>query len=345
MNLMEPMQAFLRDGILGFATAAWAFIRDSFSAGSMTGEWWMTIVGGTVVVNVDGQAATTIEHPGMLNVMVLAMIPFLLIFVAVQVIWSVFRSSTAGVLRALTVAVASVPAVYVVAGLMFVVLGAVDRMSLWILQAGEAGGEEAALGSILHLFGLTYDAANGQVLMDENYAQWQMATNTENPGMAIVPFLVGLIIVGVCLLLMLMMIFRLVAIVVLTAMMPAAVFSLSLEPAKAVFSRWLSVVFALILAKPAAALVVKIGMVAASIGTDWVQLAAGIVLIVMGAAMPLLMLTMVSFLTGGASDSMERSAVSSGNTMMRQSTNVVRGGARKAGQITRPARTAARLGR
>ncbi|MFC4372449.1 hypothetical protein ACFOZ2_16505, partial [Citricoccus nitrophenolicus] len=145
--------------------------------------------------------------------------------------------------------------------------------------------------------------------------------------------------------LMLMMIFRLAVIVLLTVMMPAAVFSLSLEPAKAVFTRWLSVVFALVLAKPAAALVVKIGMVAASIGTDWVQLAAGIVLIVMGAAMPVLMLTMVSFLTGGASDSMERSAVSSGNTMMRQSTNVVRGGARKAGQITRPARTAARLGR
>ncbi|MGM7670249.1 hypothetical protein [Microbacterium sp. A93] len=345
MNLLEPMQAFLRDGILAFATAAWAFIRDSFSAGSMTSEWWMTIVGGTVVVNVDGQAATTIEHPGMLNVMVLAMIPFLMIFVAVQVIWSLFRSSTAGVIRALTVAVVSVPAVYVVAGLMFVVLGAVDQMSLWILQVGETGGDEAALGAILHLFGLTYDPANGEVLMDENYAQWQMATNNENPGMAILPFIIGIIIVLVCLLLMLMMIFRLVVIVVLTAMMPAAVFSLSLEPAKAVFSRWLSVVFALILAKPAAALVVKIGMISASIGSDWVQLAAGLVLIVMGAAMPILMLTMVSFMTGGASDSMERAAASSGSNTARQTTNVVRGGARKAGQIARPVQSAARLGR
>lgn len=345
MNMLEPMQELLRDGILAFATAAWAFIRDSFSAGSMTEEWWMTIVGGTVVVNMDGQTATTIEHPGMLNVMVLAMIPFLLIFVAVQVILSIFRASTAGVIRALTVAVVSVPVVYVLAGLMFVILGAVDQMTLWILQAGESGGDEAALGSILHLFGLTYDAASGEVLLDENYAQWQMATNGENPGMVIMPFIIGLVIVGVCLLLMLMMIFRLVAIVVLTAMMPAAVFSLSLEPAKAVFSRWLSVVFALILAKPAAALVVKIGMVAASIGTDWVQLAAGIVLILVGAAMPLLMLTMVSFMTGGASDAMERSAVSSGSNAIRQSTNAVRGGARKAAQAGRPVSALARGGR
>ncbi|WMY80042.1 hypothetical protein [Citricoccus sp. I39-566] len=342
MNLLEPMQAFLRDGILGFATAAWAFIRDSFAAGSMTPEWWMSIVGGTVVVRMDGQAATTIDHPGMLNVMVLALIPFLLIFVAVQVIWSLFRGSTAGVIRALTVAVASVPAVYVVAGLMFVVLGAVDQMSLWILQAGERGGQEAALGSILHLFGLTYDPNTGQVLMDENYAQWQMATNTENPGMAIVPFAVALCIAGACFLLMLMMVFRLAVIVLLTVMMPAAVFSLSLEPAKAVFSRWLSVVLALILAKPAAALVVKVGMVLASIGTDWIQLVTGVGLVVLGAAMPVLTITMISFLTGGASESMERSAVASGSHAMRQSTALARGGARKAGRLSRPVQSLAR---
>ena len=56
----------------------------------------------------------------------------------------------------------------------------------------------------------------------------------------------------------------------------------------------------------------------------------------------MLMLTMVSFMTGGASESMERAAASSGSNTARQTTNVVRGGARKAGQIARPA---ARLGR
>lgn len=323
----------LEDGILGFAHACWALIRDSFSAGAMTPEWWVTVVGGQVVTRVDGSVASTVDHPGMLNVVVIAMLPLLLIFVTIQVILSVVRGSTSGLIRALGMAMFAVPSVYVLTGIIWVVLGAVDQLSMWILTIGTDGGEADALGALLGLFGFAYDAETNDVLMDENYEQWAWALQSGDPGRFIMPFVVALLVWVACLLLMLMMMFRLVAVIVLTVFGPVAVFSVALEPAKAIGSRWLSALIALIVAKPVAAVIVKIGMVAASIGSSWIQLAAGLILVILAAVMPLAMLTMVSFITGGASDAMERSAVAGGARIASAGRRGVAGSARQAGRL------------
>ena len=325
----------LHEGILGFAQSSWALIRDSFSAGSMTSEWWITVVGGQVVTRVDGSVVSTVDHPGMLNVVVIAMIPLLMIFVVLQVVLSVFRGSTAGMVRALVVSVVAVPAIYVVTGIIWVVLAAVDRLTMWILSIGANNGEADALGALLNLFGLAYDPATGDVLVDENYEQWAMAAEGGDPGKFIMPFLVALIIFLVCLVLLLMMMFRLVAVVVLTVFGPLAIFSLALEPARAVGSRWVSILIGLIVAKPVAAVIVKIGMIAASVGSSWVQLAAGIILILLAAAMPLALLSMVSFVTGGATDNIERQAVMGGQRVLNSSRSTVRGTTRVAGRAGR----------
>lgn len=333
----------LQDGILGFAHACWALIRDSFSAGAMSPEWWVTIVGGQVVTRVDGSVASTIDHPGMLNVVVIALLPLLLIFVTVQVVLSVFRGSTAGLVRALGMAVFAVPTVYVLTGIIWVVLGAVDQLSMWILSIGTDGGQADALGALLGLFGFAYDPNTNEVLMDENYEQWAWAMETGDPGRFIMPFVIALVIWGACLILVLMMMFRLVAVIVLTVFGPVAVFSLALEPAKAIGSRWLSMLVALIVAKPVAAVIVKIGMVAASIGSSWVQLAAGLILVGLAAIMPIAMLSMVSFMTGGASEAMERSAVAGGGRVFTAGQRGASGAARRAGRMgTSVARSAGR---
>src|SRR5690625_7814229 len=73
LDMMEPFHNFLVDGIDAFAEATWAFIKGAFSAGAMTEEWWATVVGGEITINI-GDESTTTDHPGMLNVVALAMI-------------------------------------------------------------------------------------------------------------------------------------------------------------------------------------------------------------------------------------------------------------------------------
>lgn len=335
------LHQFMNDGILGLALAAWEFLQNSFEAGAVTAEWWAVLVGGTIIVDVDG-AQTVIDHPGMLNVMVVAMIPPLIVFVAVQVIWSLFRSSVEGVVRAFIVALVSVPSVYVTTGIGWMLLIATDQMAQWILEIG-GEDETSAAGGILALFGLYYDPSSGEIIMDENFMLWEMAVNRNEPGQIIVPLGAMIIIFALGLILQMMMIFRLVAILILLTFGPVAIYSLALEPAKAVATRWVSVIVALMLAKPVAAVIVKFGLVVSAISNNWIQLVAGMVLVLMAAAMPIVMLTFIAFATGGASDSMERAATGMGRSAARQGNRVVAGSARRATSMTRAAvRTAKR---
>lgn len=339
MDWMSDFQEFMEGGILALATAAWGLLKDSFSVGALTPEWWATVVGGQVTTTVAGGGTTTMDHPGMLNVVVVAMLPLLVIFVVIQVVLSALRGSTAGMLRAVLVAVFSVPATYVAVGLIWMALGATHQLTMWILTvgAGETDGEDIAVSGLLALFGLTYNTETGEVLMDENYAQWQMATDAEQAGGVIVGFIVALVIFIACLILMAMMIFRLVGILVLTTFAAPAIFALALEPAKAVAARWLSMIVALLLAAPVAAVIVRMGMIAAVLSTDWVQTVAGVVLVFMAAAMPLTMLAMVSFMTGGASDAFERSGVHAAQGAGRSVNRSMRAVSDRAGRMTRRA--------
>lgn len=308
----ESIQELLYGSILGFAEAAWAFILSAFSVGDVEGAWWVPVIGGTITTEIEGAGSTTTEHPGMLNVMVRAMIPVLGIFVALQMLLAAFRSSSAGFLRALGTAIFAIPATYVLAGLMYLVLDAVDRLTMWILEAGagDSDSEEVVMSALLNLFGLAYDPESGDVLMDENYQHWAMAADQGDPGKILMPWILMIVIWGLCLLLMAMMLFRTVVIMLLTIFLPIATFSLALEGAKAIFMRWLSVVVALIIAKPLAAAAVMFGMSLGAMEDTWVQLVAGMIVVAVAAAMPIGMMLLVSFATGGASDGIERGAVS-----------------------------------
>src|SRR5699024_9134234 len=174
----------------------------------------------------------------MFNVFLVALIPLLLVFIAVQVIMSMLRGSTAGLLRAMAMAVFALPATYIVTGLVWLVVTGMDEVSLWILQTGAEDGTDEAMSGLLALFGMTWDSDAQEVLLDENYIQWQWAVQDGDGGRVLVSFVLGLVIWLVCLVLILMMVFRLVGILVLTVFMPAAVFAVSFEGSKAIFSRW-----------------------------------------------------------------------------------------------------------
>lgn len=335
----ESVQELLLGSILGFAEAAWAFIQSAFTVGDLDAEWWVPVIGGEITTEIDGEVVSRVDHPGMLNVMVRALIPVLGMFVALQLVLSAFRSSTAGFMRALGTAVFAIPATYVLAGLMWMILEAVDRMTLWILDTGAGGddSQEVAMSALLNLFGLAYNPESGDVVMDENYQHWAMAVDQENPGKILMPWIVMVVIWLLCLVLMGMMLFRTVVIMLLTVFMPLAVFSLALEGAKAIFSRWVSLVVALIMAKPLAAVTVMFGMSLGAIGDSWVQLVAGMIVIAVAAAMPLGLLLLISFATGGASDALERGGRDAGRNVSQRAAHATRGAggvAARAGQST-----------
>src|SRR5699024_12460786 len=98
----------------------------------MDESWWASVVGGTITYDQSG-TTTVVEHPGMLNVVVLATIPMLLLYFAIQCIISLVRSSTAGLIRGFGVSVVTIPPVYIVTGLVGPVVLGVDRLSVGIL--------------------------------------------------------------------------------------------------------------------------------------------------------------------------------------------------------------------
>lgn len=336
LDLMEPFHNFLVDGIDAFAEATWAFIKGAFSAGAMTEEWWATVVGGEITINV-GDESTTTDHPGMLNVVALAMIPLLVSLVALQVIVSVLRSSTAGLLRALAVGVFAIPSIYVLAGMTWLILAGFDDLTQGILSVGTDGNEDA-VSDVVALFGMTVNSQTGEIMLDENYQYWEMMHDDENLGKIILSWVVAGVLFLCGLGLALMMIFRTVVIIVLVIFMPVAIYGLASEAAKAMFSRWASLVVALIISKPAAAVIVKTGLTMASVGDDWIQLVSGIVLLLIAALAPILTLAFISFMTGGSSDSLERAAIGagmSGYAAAGSARRAATGGARTAGRAAK----------
>lgn len=310
----EDFQQLLHDGIRGFAEASWGFIQDAFAASNLDDHWWASVVGGDIETVVNGEVVSTISHPGMLNVVVVALIPLLIIFVVLQVIMSMIRGSVAGLMRAMAMAVFALPATYIVTGLIWLIITGLDDVSLWILQTGTENGSDEAMAGLLALFGMTWDATTQEVLLDENYMQWQWAVQDGEVGRSLVSFVLGLIIWLACLLLILMMVFRLIAILILTVFMPAAMFAVSFEGSKAIFSRWTGVMLGLALAKPMAAVVIKLGLVLSSLGGNWIESAIGIVIIVVAAAMPLVLAPLFAAVTGGGSTSVDQAGAGMGRS-------------------------------
>lgn len=344
----ESLQAFLGQSLEGFAEAAWEFLSAAFASGSFTGDddgasWWTAVIGGEVTTTVEGGDTSTIEHPGMLNVMVVAMIPVLFGFVAVQVIMSIIRASTAGMIRAVAVMVLAIPSTYIMASLVWLGLRSTDELTVWILDIGTSG-DDIAMAGIYRLFGLGYNAEDQQIIIDDNFSLWNMGQDSDL-GKIILPWLVAAVLTIITFFLMLMMIFRTTMTLLLTMFTPIALFSLSMEAAKGIFSKWAGLIVALLMSKPIAAAVVTFGVTLASLANDWIQLAVGVVLVIIAAAMPLLLMAIVSFMTPEGSRAMEGAAVgagvAAGSRVAGSARRATGGAARRAGRAaTAPGRAA-----
>lgn len=351
----EALQKLLQQSIDGFGQAAWQLLKGAFGVGGFgaggSGQtWWLAVIGGKIEVYQGGVYQHTVEYPGMLNVLVIAMIPLLIIFVAIQIVLSVYRASTAGMLRAFAAAVLAIPGTYLVAGLIFMGLKGTDELAQWILEVGKGNtsGDDVGVGGILRLFGLWWDpSANkgaGKIMVDANYEVWAMATANDSYGQAIIPWITALILTLCCLVLMLMMLFRTVVVLVLAMFTPIATFALSWDAAKGIAGKWAGFVVALLLAKPIAASVVKLGITMASMSADWVQMTAGIALVLIAAAMPLVMIALISFMTPSSAHGFEQAAGGMAMAGQRRIYGGMQGAGRRAGNvIAKPARTAGRM--
>ncbi|WP_431711446.1 type IV secretion system protein [Glutamicibacter uratoxydans] len=308
--------------IQAFAQWAWFMLESSFRNTEMDSRWWISVIGGDMTVTTG--ADTVVQHiPGMLNIIVVAAIPLLIVFAAIQIVISVFRGSTVGMVRAFVSLIMGIPAVYIVAGLLYTVSIGMDQVSLSILSIG--GGDTTGTEAVMQLFGITFDTASNRVLMDENYQQWAMSRDRGNIGGVLFGVLIALIVFLAAFFLTAMMVLRLVAILLLAVFLPIAVYGMTLDAAKGMFNRWLGIVVGLLLAKPAAAVTIKMGMTISTTAPDAWQFAAGIVCLFAAAFMPLLLTQFVSFITSGQ-DSLDRAALAGASGGYRQGVALVRGG-------------------
>lgn len=330
----KTIQEWMNGSVEGFAYWVWMCIKSAFSYSDMNDSWWITVIGGTVTTKVGG-ASSTIEHPGMLNVIALAAVPVLVIFIVLQLAMSMWRRSTVGLIRAALAGFFAIPTTYILTGFLFLFIKAGDWLAEFILEVGTDNGEADAMSAILALFGLTWDPNNETVLLDENYQQWAMAKDPENTGGALVGLVIMLVTFVCAFFLMIMMVFRTYALVVMAVFLPIGVYSLAHDAAKGIFMRWLSVVIGLILAKPAAAVIIKIGLTISSSADEALQLAAGIIGLLVAGMTPIFAATFISFVNNNAHGSMESGGVGAASQVGRKSSNLLRSsrqGAARAGR-------------
>lgn len=357
-DLQEAWGDFMLSMIIGLALWSWGSIESAFTFTDIASEenagMWQAIVGGTLVYT-DADSGGTVEavdHPGLLNIVTAAMIPIFIIFVSLQLLTSVIRKSSAGFIRACVMAVAAIPGIYIAAGLMWMALTATNGLSQWILSVGVGDDIGDGPRAIMGLFGLqfgsegtdeavTVDEDTG-LIMDENFVHWgTLRQDPSDIGMAVVAVLVAVLMWISSLLLQLMMMFRLICLLVLACFISVAVFSVAWDAARPIGVKWMQIVIALLIAEPAAAVIIRLGGAVAMFGSDWVRIGIGIVILLVAAIMPIFTMTLVSFMTGGASDSIDRAGAAGGANVGRQvsrTTSAIR-------HRTTPAGAATKMGR
>ena len=253
---------------------------------------------------------------------------------AIQIAVSIFRQSSLGVIRAGAMAVFAIPATYIMAGVMFLLITAFDYISVFILRAGDSGTDDDAIAGILSLLGISWDSATKQAVMDENYQQWAMA---EDSGQVLAPLVLIFIIWLIALIMAGFLIFRLMGLMVLTSVTPVVIMSQPLEAAKGLLKGFGIMLVALLVAKPFSAVVLKLGMVlSATAGSTW-QFLAGMIALLMAAVMPVLTMKLMSFIGGGAGEGF----MGGGVHMAQKGGGLVRGAGRTARGWGRGARRTA----
>lgn len=358
-NIQEDVAELFLNFVIWASIGAYGLIDQAFAFTDITDDrnqgLWQAVVGGRLVYEQDGDTLGVIDHPGLLNIVVGAMIPIFVIFIGLQLIMSLVRKSSAGFLRAAVMMVTAIPSVYIAAGVMWFSMGATSSLSQWILGVGTTspGGEEVDVAdgprAILSMFGLHFASSDTDdaivvdeetgLILDENAAHFSAGGSLQgDAGVALGALLVILFLLLAALFLALMMMFRLIALLSLATFLPVAVFSLTWEAAKPVAAKFLQVTVALLIAEPAAAVILRLGGAIGVFGEDWINIALGLGLLLVAGIMPILTMTVVSFMTGGAGDSIDRGGAQLGGSIGRKISGGAGAGVAAAGKGARAIR-------
>lgn len=322
--------------IIGMAQGAWGLLENAFSMFDITDSQneglWQAIVGGTIEYSdaETGEVIATAEHVGVLNIVVGAMLPVLMIFVGLQLITSIIRGSSAGFLRACIMIIAGIPSVYVAAGFVYMAIAGTSQLSQWILDTGveTTGDQNVGEGThaIMALFGIHFmdpSVVDGEdniivdedtgMIFDENVefmagiGRGADGLSNQSIGMLLVAAgIIALLALG-ALFLTFMLGLRFIALLVMATFTPVAVFSMTWEASKAVAVKWAQLSAGLLISEPAAAVIIRLGAAMGLMANDWSRSAWGLALLLSAGLMPLLVMALVNFMTGGASDQIDRS--------------------------------------
>lgn len=298
---------------------------------------WAALVGGEIQYqNPDsGETLAAVSHPGVLNLVVGAMIPFFAMFVAFQIITALVRKSSAGFLRACVMMITGIPLVYIAAGMTWAAMAATSNLSQYIIgisedATGESPEQASPARAILAMMGFYvvddppagHQAAletpdGGVLLMDEraehlgqlSSAGADFEFTVGHLGTAVGVGAICLVFFLAAIFLILMMVFRMLALLILATFVPVAIMGLTWDAAKPVATKWLQVTMALLIAEPAAAVIIQLGSTMSMFANSWIQVAMGLAVIVVAGCMPVVMMSLMNFMTGGAGEGIDRAGI------------------------------------
>lgn len=280
------------DGVVRrFAEDSWSFLKGAFEGSNLSPQWWAGVVGAG-------------DDPGMLRVLLVAMLPLLVALVAIQVASGVLQGRSEKILRGAAMAFAGVPLTLAAVSAIMALGGAFDGMTDFILSAN---GEEANMSGFMKLFGFELNDKGEFQSVNSEYNIWRGVGKGDGGFAMIVPALLAAVMWLVSMFLGLMMSLRTMLLVFLTAFAAIAIFGLSLDATKAWFSRWVAMIVGLLLAKPMAAAVLVMGLSTFRYAATTQQFVSGLVAVFIGAVMPLAAMSLLGFTAVQASNNAERS--------------------------------------
>lgn len=360
MDIQADIAEIFLNFVIWGATGAYGLIDQALGFSDITAErnqgLWQAVIGGELVYEQDGETLGVVDHPGMLNIVVGAMIPIFVMMIAFQIIASLVRSSSAGFLRAAVMMVVAIPSIYIAAGVMWFALGATSSISQWILNVGTTDTDGSTIDvadgprAIMSMFGLHFASSDTDdaivvdeetgLILDESAAHFGGGGGSigSDAGVALGAVLVIFFLLISAFFLGAMMMFRLVALLTLSTFLPVAVFAFTWEAAKPVAVKFVQISVALLIAEPAAAVIIRLGGAMAVFGEDWINLALGLGLLLIAGIMPILTMTLVSFMTGGAGDSIDRASGQIGSGAGRRVSGAAGAGAAVVGKGSRAIR-------
>ena len=322
--------------IIGMAQGAWGVLENAFSMFDITDSQneglWQAVVGGTIEYT-DAETGATIataEHVGVLNIVVGAMLPVLMIFVGLQLITSIIRGSSSGFLRACIMIILGIPLVYIATGFVYMAMAGTSQLSQWILDTGveTTGDQNVGEGThaIMALFGVHFvdpSAVDGDenivvddetgMIFDENVefmagiGRGADGLSNQSIGMLLIAAIIIALLFAGALFLTFMLGMRFIALLVMATFTPVAIFSMTWEASKAIATKWAQLSLGLLISEPAAAVIIRLGAAMGLMANDWTRSAWGLALLLSAGLMPLLVMALVNFITGGSSDQIDRS--------------------------------------